>query len=888
MTDETSLDGDPQETREWMDALQAVLEQEGPERAHFLLEALIEKSRRSGAFIPFSPNTAYINTIPQHLEKRSPGDHALEWKIRSIIRWNAMAMVINSNREHSGIGGHIASFASAATLYDVGFNHFWKGPQHPQGADLLYVQGHCTPGIYARAYLEGRITEAQMQNFRMETGGKGLSSYPHSWLMPDFWQFASVSMGLGPIMAIYQARFMKYLENRGLAKTEGRKVWCFCGDGEMDEPESLGAVDIADREKLDNLIFVVNCNLQRLDGPVRGNGKIIQELEGVFRGAGWNVIKVIWGGAWDGLLAQDKSGLLVRTMNETVDGEYQNYKAKGGKYTRDNFFAKHPELARMVETMSDEDVAQLNRGGHDPHKLYAAYWEAVNNSNGRPTVILAKTVKGYGMGEAGEGQNVTHQQKKMGEDELKAFRDRFKLPLTDEQIASTPFYKPAEDSPEITYLKERRKALGGSLPARKPVNEKLAIPELATFQRLLEASGEREISTTMAFVQFLQLLLRDKAIGPRVVPIIPDEARTFGMEGMFRQLGIYSIVGQKYTPQDSDQLAYYKEDIKGQILEEGITEAGAMSSWIAAATSYANHGVATLPFYIFYSMFGFQRIADLAWAAGDMRSRGFLLGATAGRTTLNGEGLQHQDGHSQLMANLVPNCRSYDPAFSYELAVLLHHGMREMYVEYKDVFYYITLYNENYTHPAMPKGAEDGIIRGLYLLSETKKPAKLHVQLMGSGSILREVIAAAELLKEEFGVTSDVWSATSFNELCRDGQDVDRWNLLHPEKKPKKSYVTQRLEGRKGPAISSTDHIKAYSEQIRPYVPMPFHTLGTDGFGRSDNRPALRDFFEVDRRWITIKALKALADQGALPAEKVAQAMKIFGIKPDKPNPVTV
>ncbi len=888
MTDETSHDSDPQETREWMEALQAVLEQEGPERAHFLLEALIEKSRRSGAFIPFSPNTAYINTIPPSLEKRSPGDHALEWKIRSIIRWNAMAMVINSNREHAGIGGHIASFASAATLYDVGFNHFWKGPQHPQGADLLYVQGHCTPGIYARAYLEGRITEAQMQNFRMETGGKGLSSYPHSWLMPDFWQFASVSMGLGPIMAIYQARFMKYLENRGLAKTEGRKVWCFCGDGEMDEPESLGAVDIADREKLDNLIFVVNCNLQRLDGPVRGNGKIIQELEGVFRGAGWNVIKVIWGGAWDGLLAQDKSGLLVRTMNETVDGEYQNYKAKGGKYTRDNFFGKHPELARMVETMSDEDVAQLNRGGHDPHKLYAAYWEAVNNSNGRPTVILAKTVKGYGMGEAGEGQNVTHQQKKMGEDELKAFRDRFKLPLTDEQIASTPFYKPAEDSPEITYLKERRKSLGGSLPARKPVNEKLAIPELATFQRLLDASGEREISTTMAFVQFLQMLLRDKSIGPRVVPIIPDEARTFGMEGMFRQLGIYSIVGQKYTPQDSDQLAYYKEDIKGQILEEGITEAGAMSSWIAAATSYANHGVATLPFYIFYSMFGFQRVADLAWAAGDMRSRGFLLGATAGRTTLNGEGLQHQDGHSQLMANLVPNCRAYDPAFSYELAVLLHHGMKEMYVEHKDVFYYITLYNENYTHPALPKGAEDGIIRGLYLLSETKKPAKLHVQLIGSGSILREVIAAAELLKEEFGVSSDVWSATSFNELCRDGQDVDRWNLLHPDKKPKKPFVTQQLEGRKGPAISSTDHIKAYSEQIRPYVPMPFHTLGTDGFGRSDNRPALRDFFEVDRRWITIKALKALADEGALPAEKVAQAMKIFGIKPDKPNPLTV
>jgi len=888
MTEETLHDSDPQETREWLEALQAVLEQEGPERAHYLLEALIEKSRRSGAFIPFSPNTAYVNSIPPHLEKRSPGDHALEWKIRSIIRWNAMAMVINSNREHAGIGGHIATFASAATLYDVGFNHFFKGPDHAQGADLLYIQGHCTPGIYARSYLEGRINEQQLQNFRMETKGRGLSSYPHAWLMPDYWQFANVSMGLGPIMAIYQARFMKYLHNRGLANTEGRKVWCFCGDGEMDEPESLGAVDIADREKLDNLIFVVNCNLQRLDGPVRGNGKIIQELEGVFRGAGWNVIKVIWGGAWDGLLAQDKTGLLVRTMNDTVDGEYQNYKAKGGKYTREHFFAKHPELARLVETMSDEDIGQLNRGGHDPHKLYAAYWEAVNNSNGRPTVILAKTVKGYGMGEAGEGQNITHQQKKMGEDELKAFRDRFKLPITDDQIAGTPFYKPAEDSAEITYLKERRKALGGCLPARRPVNEKLPIPALATFQRLLDASGEREISTTMVFVQFLQTLLRDKAIGPRVVPIIPDEARTFGMEGMFRQLGIYSIVGQKYTPQDSDQLAYYKEDIKGQILEEGITEAGAMSSWIAAATSYANHGVATLPFYIFYSMFGFQRVADLAWAAGDMRSRGFLLGATAGRTTLNGEGLQHQDGHSQLMANLVPNCRAYDPAFSYELAVLLHHGLREMYVEHEDVFYYITLYNENYTHPAMPKGAEDGIIRGLYLLSETKKPGKLHVQLIGSGSILREVIAAAELLKEEFGVTSDVWSATSFNELCRDGQDVDRWNLLNAEKKAKKSYVTQLLEGRKGPAIASTDYVRAYAEQIRPYVPMPFYTLGTDGYGRSDNRPALRDFFEVDRRWVAVKALKALADAGTLGPEKVTQAMKIFGIRADKPNPVTV
>jgi pyruvate dehydrogenase E1 component len=881
-------DSDPQETREWLEALEAVLEREGPERAHFLLESLVEKARRTGTFLPFNPTTAYLNTIPPHLEQRSPGNHALEWKIRSIIRWNALAMVVNSNREHAGIGGHIASFASAATLYDVGFNHFWKGPDHAQGADLVYIQGHCTPGIYARAFLEGRLSLEQMKNFRMEAKGKGLSSYPHSWLMPDFWQFATVSMGLGPITAIYQARFMKYLHNRGMASTEGRKVWCFCGDGEMDEPESLGAVDIADREQLDNLIFVVNCNLQRLDGPVRGNGKIIQELEGVFRGAGWNVIKVVWGSAWDGLLAQDRSGELVRVMNETVDGEYQNYKAKGGKYTRENFFGKSPELLRLVESMSDEDIAQLNRGGHDPHKIYAAYHQAVHQANGRPTVILAKTVKGYGMGEAGEGQNITHQQKKMGEEELKAFRDRFKLPISDDQIAATPFYRPAEDSEEIKYLQERRAQLGGYLPARRPSKEKLAIPPLSTWQRLCDASGERELSTTMVFVQFLQTLLRDKAVGPRVVPIIPDEARTFGMEGMFRQLGIFSITGQKYKPEDSDQLAFYKEDVKGQILEEGITEAGAISSWIAASTAYANHGVPMLPFFIFYSMFGFQRVADLCWAAGDMRARGFLLGATAGRTTLNGEGLQHEDGHSQVMAALVPNCRSYDPAFSYELAVLLHHGMREMYVDQKDVYYYLTVYNENHTHPAMPKGAEDGIVRGLYLLQEEKKPAKAHVQLLGSGSILREVVAAAELLKEEFGVTADVWSATSFNELCRDGQDVDRWNLLNPEKKPKKAYVAQMLEGRKGPVIASTDYIKAYTEQIRPYVPMPYYTLGTDGYGRSDNRPALRDFFEVDRRWVTVKALKALADAGAVPAEKVTQAMKIFGIRADKPNPVTV
>jgi pyruvate dehydrogenase E1 component len=877
-------DIDPQETREWLEALDAVLEHAGPERAHFLLEALTEKARRSGAFIPFSANTAYINTIPPHLEERSPGDHALEWKIRSIIRWNAMAMVVNANREHAGIGGHIASFASAATLYDVGFNHFWKGAEHPQGQDLIYVQGHSTPGIYARAFLEGRLGEAQLQRFRMEALQPGLSSYPHSWLMPDFWQFATVSMGLGPIQAIYQARLMKYLENRGLAKMDGRKVWCFCGDGEMDEPESLGAIDIAEREQLDNLIFVVNCNLQRLDGPVRGNGKIIQELEGVFRGAGWNVIKVIWGSLWDSLIAQDGSGKLLQAFNETVDGEYQSYKAKGGKYTREHFFGKHPELLRLVSTMSDEEIARLNRGGHDPHKIYAAYAAAVKH-RGSPTVILAKTIKGYGMGEAGEGQNVTHQQKKMGEEALKAFRNRFQIPISDDQIAQTPFYRPPEDAPEMQYLRERRKALGGPLPARVVKEETLEIPPLTAFEKVTAGTGEREISTTMAFVQLLQTLCRDKSIGKRVVPIVPDEARTFGMEGMFRSLGIYSIVGQKYNPEDADQLAFYKEDIKGQILEEGITEAGAMSSWIAAATAYANHGVALLPFYIFYSMFGFQRTADLAWAAGDMRARGFLLGATAGRTTLNGEGLQHEDGHSHVFSATVPNCRSYDPAYAYELAVIVQHGMQQMYVEHRDVYYYLSLYNENYAHPPMPPGVENGIIKGMYLLRSEDKPAKTHVQLLGSGSILREVVAASDLLREEWGVTSDVWSVPSFTELARDGREVERWNLLHPQDPPRKSYVEECLGGMTGPAIASSDWVRAYPEQIRPYMPLPFHVLGTDGFGRSDNRPALRDFFEIDRRWIVVKSLKALAEQKLSSPERVAQAIKIYGIKPNRAAP---
>ena len=876
---------DPDEAREWLEALGDVLRTQGPEAAHALLEALIQKARSAGAFIPFSPHTPYVNSIPTHLEAKSPGNHAVEWRIRSLTRWNAMAMVVNANREHAGIGGHIASFASSATLYDVGLNHFWKGADHPDGQDLVYIQGHVTPGIYARAFLEGRLSEAQLKRFRMEALQPGLSSYPHPWLMPDFWQFATVSMGLGPIMAIYQARLMKYLANREMAQNDQRKVWCFCGDGEMDEPESLGAIDIAAREKLDNLIFVINCNLQRLDGPVRGNGKIIQELEGVFRGAGWNVIKVVWGSGWDALLAQDTSGKLLQLMNETVDGEYQNFKAKGGAYTREKFFGKYPETARLVAHMSDDEIAGLQRGGHDPHKVYAAYAAAVAHT-GTPTVILAKTVKGYGMGEAGEGQNITHQQKKMGEEALKMFRDRFQIPISDEQIKDTPFYRPAEDSEELRYLKSRREALGGPLPQRRVRTEPLQIPALNSFDRLLASTGEREISTTMAFVQLLQTLIRDKQVGHRVVPIVPDEARTFGMEGMFRSLGIYSVVGQKYEPQDAGQLAYYKEDLKGQILEEGITEAGAVSSWIAAATSYANHGVPLLPFYIFYSMFGFQRIMDLCWAAGDMRSRGFLLGATAGRTTLNGEGLQHEDGHSLVMAAQVPNCRAYDPAFAYELAVIVQHGLKRMYADGIDEYYYLALYNENYPHPDLPAGVEDGILRGGYLLrsAEAAKPP-MHVQLLGSGALLREVIAAADLLEAEWGVTSDIWSLPSVSELAREAREVERWNLLHPTDTPRVPYITECLQGMHGPAIASSDWVRAHFEQIRPWVPKAYHVLGTDGFGRSDNRPALRDFFEVDRRWIVVKSLYALAQEGALPMERVRQAARIYGLKAERAAP---
>ncbi len=882
-------DHDPQETREWLEALEGVLQNEGVDRAHYLLEKLTERARKAGAYLPFNVNTAYLNTIPVERQERSPGDLEMERRIRSYIRWNAMAMVVNANRG-SDLGGHIASFASAATLYDVGFNHFFHAPSGEHGGDLVYTQGHSAPGIYARAFLEGRISEEQMRHFRQESGGQGLSSYPHPWLMPDFWQFPTVSMGLGPLMAIYQARFMKYLQDRGIANTEGRKVWAFMGDGEMDEPESLGAISLAAREGLDNLIFVINCNLQRLDGPVRGNGKIIQELEGDFRGAGWNVIKVVWGSRWDPLFARDKDGLLLKRMEEAVDGEYQNYKANDGAYVRKHFFGKYPELLDMVSNMTDEDIWRLNRGGHDPRKVYAAYAEAVKHK-GQPTVILAKTVKGYGMGEAGEGQNTTHQQKKMGEEALKAFRNRFDIPISDDVIAEAPFFRPDEGSEEMKYLKSRISAMGGSLPARRRKADPLETPALSAFESFLKGTDGREISTTMAFVRILSMLVKDPQIGKFVVPIVPDESRTFGLDGLFRQLGIYSSVGQLYQPQDAGQLMYYREDKHGQILQEGINEAGAMSSWIAAATAYSTHGISLIPFYIYYSMFGFQRIGDLAWAAGDLRSRGFMLGGTAGRTTLNGEGLQHEDGHSHVLASTIPNCVAYDPAFAYELAVIIQDGMRRMYRDQEDVFYYITVMNENYAHPAMPEGAEEGILKGMYLLSETrtsKWAAKPKVQLLGSGTILREVIAAAELLQQDFDVGADVWSVTSFTQLRREGSECQRWNMLHPLEKPKMSHVESCLKDRSGPVIASTDYMRIHADQIRAFVHKPYRVLGTDGFGRSDTREKLRSFFEVDRHHVVVAALKSLAEEGAIPAEQVDAAIRKYGIDPDKPNPESV
>jgi pyruvate dehydrogenase E1 component len=884
--DALHTDADAHETEEWLDALAAVIEKEGPERAHYLIGKLIEAARTSGISVPYSATTAYVNTIAPDREVRSSGDHAIESRLRAYVRWNALAMVLRANKG-TNLGGHIASFASAATLYDVGFNHFWRAPTDDHGGDKVFVQGHSAPGVYARAFMLGRLTEDQMDHFRREVDGHGLSSYPHPWLMPDFWQFPTVSMGLGPIQAIYQARFMKYLESRGIGNTGHGKVWCFMGDGEVDEPESLGAIGLAGRERLDNLIFVINCNLQRLDGPVRGNGKIIQELEGQFRGAGWNVIKLIWGGYWDPLLARDRMGLLRQRMDECVDGDYQTFKARDGAYVREKFFGKYPELKELVANWSDDDIWRLNRGGHDPHKVYAAYHAAVHHA-GQPTVILAKTVKGYGMGESGEAQNITHQQKKMGTTSLIAFRDRFNLPLTDEQVEHLEYIKLPKDSPELKYMHERRAALGGFLPARRRRADLLPVPPLAAFDSLLQASGEgRAISTTMAFVRMLGALLKDKHLGPRIVPIVADEARTFGMEGMFRQLGIWSSLGQLYTPQDADQLMFYREDKKGQILQEGITEAGAMCSWIAAATSYSTHGVQMIPFFIYYSMFGIQRTGDLWWAAGDCRARGFLLGGTSGRTTLNGEGLQHEDGHSHVWAAQIPNCIPYDPTFAYELAVIVQDGLRRMVQEQEDVYYYVTVLNENYEHPAMPAGAEAGILKGMYPFrkSACKGP---RTQLLGSGAILREVIAAADLLEKDWGVSADVWSCPSFTLLARDGQEAERLNLLHPNDAPRLSYVAQCLKDTQGPVIASTDYVRAFADQIRPYVPRRYVVLGTDGFGRSDTREKLRHFFEVDRRWITIAALKALADDGNLDRGKVAEAIKKYDIDPAKPNPMTV
>ena len=894
LQDILDADLDPTETQEWIDAMNAVIQHDGTERAHQLLERMVEVSRRAGTMLPFQPTTDYINTIPPHLEAKSPGDQALEWKIRCILRWNAMAMVVRANRKPGELGGHIASFASSATLYDVGFNHFWRAPSEAHPGDLLYVQGHSSTGVYARAFLEGRISEDQLDHFRMEVDGRGVSSYPHPWLMPDFWQTPTVSMGLGPISAIYQARFFKYLEHRELLPKSDRKVWCFMGDGECDEPESLGAITLGGREQLDNLCFVINCNLQRLDGPVRGNGKIIQELEGAFRGAGWNVIKVVWGSYWDPLLQKDHAGMLRRLMMETVDGEYQNCKAFGGKYTRDNFFNKYQETKDLVASLSDEDIWRLNRGGHDPHKVYAAYAAAMAHK-GQPTVILAKTVKGYGMGSAGESLNPTHQTKKLDDAAVKAFRDRFKIPISDDKLGEVPFYHPGADSPEVQYMKERRAALGGSLPQRRQkADQSFEVPKLEAFDRLLKATGEREISTTMAFVQALNIVLRDKQVGPRVVPIVADEARTFGMEGLFRQIGIYAPFGQKYKPVDADQLMYYREDAAGQVLQEGITECGAFSSWLAAATSYSTNNLPMLPFYIFYSMFGFQRIGDSAWQAADMRARGFLLGATAGRTTLNGEGLQHEDGHSHLLAGAIPNCKPYDPTFGFEVAVILQHGMKKMLTEQVDEYYYLTLMNENYTHPEMPKGAEEGIIKGMYLLQGAEKgtkgkgkSAKPHVQLLGSGTILNEVIAAAELLEKDFGVSADIWSCPSFTELRRDGFDVERWNRMHPEAKQKRvSYVAECLQGRSGPAIAATDYVRAYADQIRAFVPMRYSVLGTDGFGRSDTRANLRRHFEVDRYYIAHAAIAALAEDGTMNAKDVARAIKEYRIDAEKMNPL--
>jgi pyruvate dehydrogenase E1 component len=878
-------DVDPQETQEWLDSIDSVLQAYGPDRAHFLLNSMIDHARRSGAYLPYSATTAYLNTIPVGQQPDYPGDRAIERRIEAYIRWNAMVMVVKANRRSSEYGGHIATYASSATLYEVGFNHFWRGSADNFGGDLLYIQGHSSPGIYARAFLEGRLSEDQLDHFRQEVGGRGLSSYPHPWLMPDFWQFPTVSMGLGPMQAIYQARFMRYLEHRGQVEAKGRKVWAFLGDGEMDEPESMGAITMPVREELDNLVFVINCNLQRLDGPVRGNGKIIQELEAAFRGAGWAVIKVVWGSRWDPLLARDDQGLLHQVMEECVDGDYQTFKSKDGAYVREHFFGKHPELKEMVANMSDKDIWRLDRGGLDALKVHAAY-ERASKHEGRPVVILAKTVKGYGMGEAGEGKMTAHQAKKLTVEDLKAFRDRFDIPISDAQLDgdAIPYYRPADGSEELRYLHERRTALGGYLPQRSYNVEPLEIPQLDTFKAQLEGSGDREISTTMALVRMLTGLVRDKNIGKHIVPIVPDEARTFGMEGMFRQIGIYSSKGQTYKPQDAEQLMYYREDKEGQILEEGINEGGAFCSWTAAGTSYSHSGVPMIPFYIYYSMFGFQRIGDFIWAAGDMQAQGFLIGGTAGRTTLAGEGLRHQDGHSLIVAPTIPNCVAYDPAYAYELAVIIQDGLRRMYVEQEKIFYYITCMNENYVQPAMPPGVKDGILRGMYQV-HTGGQGKLRVQLLGAGTILREVLAAAEMLEYEYGIPADVWSVTSFSELRRDGMASDRWSMLHPAEPKRDSYVMQSLVARPGPFIAATDYMRIVADQIRPWVPGNYVVLGTDGYGRSDSRRALREFFEVNCAYIVFAALSALAEEGSVDAQTLAGAMKKLNIDPVKPDP---
>ncbi len=882
MTEKT-VDIDPVETKEWRESIEDVIDRDGPGRAHELLDQAVKVVRQHGANLPFSATTGYINTIPRDLQPQFPGDLRTEWRIRTINRWNAMATVVKRNKVSSEYGGHIASFASSAVMYDIGLNHFWRARSADHGGDLVFFQGHAVPGIYARSFMEGRFTHEQMENFRSEVGGHGLSSYPHPWLMPDYWQFPTVSMGLGPLMAIYQAHFMSYLDHRGIIDKGDRKVWAFLGDGEMDEPESLGAIGLAARENLDHLIFVVNCNLQRLDGPVRGNYKIIQELEGEFRGAGWNVVKLVWGKGWDDLLARDETGRLRQLMEETVDGDYQTFKSRNGAYIREHFFGQYPETAALVADWTDDEIWALRRGGHDPEKVYAAFKAATENK-GQPTVILVKTVKGYGMGDAGEGQNITHQQKKLAADQLRAFRDRFQIPVPDEDVAHAPLLELTHDQRQ--YLEDRRKALGGPFPARHwRDTPSLEIPELSTFASIMKGTGEREISTTMAMVRVLTTLCRDKKIGKRVVPIVPDESRTFGMEGMFRQLGIFNPKGQLYTPEDEGQLMYYKESASGQVLQEGINEAGGMAEWIAAATAYSVHGEPMIPFFIYYSMFGFQRIGDLAWAAGDSRARGFMLGGTAGRTTWNGGGLQHEDGRSHILSSTIPNCISYDPTFSYEVAVIVHHGLQRMFVDHDDVFFYITLMNENYSHPDMPEGVEEGIIRGLYRLQKAKRKAKRHVNLMGSGTILMQVREAARRLHEDFGVTCDVWSATSLTELARDGQDCARWNRLNPLEKPKVPYITQQLADAKGPVVVATDYMKNFAEQVRPFISQPYSVLGTDGFGRSDSRVNLRRFFEVDANHIAAAAMAELFKAGDIDKQVMAEALEKYEIDGDKANP---